>query len=91
MLYKHSCDLCIDLLQIAMGILEVPPHVSKVHASRRVFQLLTERESTLPIVHHLLYDDITDKDELILRAGSGELILTTIKGFYIKIIHLLKR
>lgn len=54
-----------------MGIIEVPKHVSKVHASRRVFQMLAERESTLPIIHHLDYDDITDKDELILRCGSG--------------------
>jgi (E)-4-hydroxy-3-methylbut-2-enyl-diphosphate synthase len=56
--------------KIVVGILEVPNHVSRVHASRRVFQLLAEHGSNLPVVHHLLYDHINDKDELILRSGS---------------------
>ena len=51
-------------------IVEVPQRVSRVHASRRVFQLLADRNSLLPVIHHLAYDSLKDKDELILRAGS---------------------
>ena len=32
-----------------MAILEVPPHVSRVHASRRVFQLLHNNAIDLPV------------------------------------------
>lgn len=56
--------------KVAMLILEVPNHVSRVHASRRTFQLIADRESSLPVVHSLAFNSISDKDELILRSGS---------------------
>ena len=34
-----------------MGILNVPAGVSRIHASRRVFQHLATSESDLPIIH----------------------------------------
>jgi len=56
---------------VVVSILEVPSHSSRVHASRRVFQLLADRKSSLPVIHSLVYDgNNLDKDELILRAGS---------------------
>ena len=42
---------------------------SRVHASRRVFQLLKEMGSVLPVVHSLAMEP-KSKDELILRAGA---------------------
>jgi (E)-4-hydroxy-3-methylbut-2-enyl-diphosphate synthase len=54
---------------IASLILEVPTKASRVHASRRVFQLLHDRKSTLPVVHSMVFSP-KDKDELILRIGS---------------------
>ena len=51
-------------------IAEVPSHVSRVHASRRVFQLLADRGSELPVVHSLVFNSVKDKDDLILRCGS---------------------
>jgi len=56
---------------VVMAVLEVPAHVSRVHASRRAFQLLTDRGSTLPVIHSLVFPSSVDsKDLLILKAGS---------------------
>lgn len=38
-----------------MGLLNVPAGVSRVHASRRVFQHLAEANSDLAIVHHAAF------------------------------------
>lgn len=57
--------------KIVMALLEVPSHVSRVHASRRCFQMLHNIESKLPVIHFLSFDDrVNTTDELILRAGS---------------------
>ena len=58
--------------KLVMLICEVPSTVSRVHASRRVFQMLANIKSELPVVHSLVFStkDAKDKDELILRAGS---------------------
>ena len=55
--------------KVITGILEVPSHSSRVHASRRVFQLLSDNLCQLPIVHSLSYSHLQSKDELILRSG----------------------
>jgi (E)-4-hydroxy-3-methylbut-2-enyl-diphosphate synthase len=46
----------------SMLIVEVPNHVSRVHASRRVFQLLGENSNNLPVIHSLAFDSMKDKD-----------------------------
>jgi len=71
-------------------LLEVPSKASRVHASRRAFQLLHDRKSTLSVVHSLVLQP-KDKDELILRIGSeagamlvdglGDGIMLTAPGF----------
>lgn len=63
--------------KVVMAIVEVPNRVSRVHASRRVFQLLNDRNSQLPVVHSLAFENIKDKDELILRSGveAGALLV----------------
>ena len=67
---EKSFDLLKTLdKKVVMAILEVPNHVSRVHASRRVFQLLANINSELPVVHSLALDKVKDKDELILRSG----------------------
>ena len=50
-------------------IIDVPSDTSRVHASRRVFQMLHDQQSNLPVIHSLILSP-KDKDELILRAGS---------------------
>jgi (E)-4-hydroxy-3-methylbut-2-enyl-diphosphate synthase len=55
--------------KVAGILIAVPSDTSRVHASRRVFQLLSEQKSELPAIHYLALDP-KDKDDLILRAGS---------------------
>jgi len=56
-------------VKLCMAILEVPSTASRVHASRRVFQMFTNRKLNIPVVHSLVLDP-KNKDELILRIGS---------------------
>eukprot|EP00597_Dinobryon_sp_UTEXLB2267_P015824 CAMPEP_0170117650 /NCGR_PEP_ID=MMETSP0020_2-20130122/13139_1 /TAXON_ID=98059 /ORGANISM="Dinobryon sp., Strain UTEXLB2267" /LENGTH=667 /DNA_ID=CAMNT_0010346295 /DNA_START=244 /DNA_END=2250 /DNA_ORIENTATION=+ len=58
--------------KVVMALLEVPAHVSRVHASRRAFQLLHNNQVNLPVIHSLAFpkQKMTDKDQLILRSGS---------------------
>lgn len=58
--------------KLAIMILEIPVTSSRVHASRRVFQILRdlgENGAKLPVVHSLAFENTASKDELILRAG----------------------
>lgn len=59
-------------ITVATLIIEVPTDTSRVHASRRVFQILKESGSILPVVHSLAFvpEVSRTKDELILRAGA---------------------
>lgn len=61
---------------VTTTILEVPTHTSRIHASRRAFQLLSDIDSDLPVVHSLAFNP-KSKDELILRAGfeAGALLV----------------
>lgn len=43
--------------------------VSYLHASRRLFELLKEIDSKLPVIHHFESTSITDKNELALQIG----------------------
>jgi (E)-4-hydroxy-3-methylbut-2-enyl-diphosphate synthase len=56
--------------KVATAILEVPPGVSRVHASRRVFQLLADRNSMIAVVHSVAFSQLKDKDDMILRCGA---------------------
>lgn len=56
--------------RIATIISEVPEDVSRVHASRRLFQQLHDLGLELPVMHSLAYSNMQDKDEYILRAGA---------------------
>jgi len=56
--------------KVALAILEVPQGTSRVHASRRVFQMIADRKSDIPVVHSLNFQQLKSKDEMILRSGS---------------------
>lgn len=57
--------------RVIVALLDVPNHVSRVHASRRVFQMLADTGSQLAVIHWLVFSkEGMDKDELILRSGS---------------------
>eukprot|EP01038_Epipyxis_sp_PR26KG_P007665 gene7665-10429_t len=83
--------------KISMLILEVPFKASRVHASRRAFQMLANIDSKLPVIHSLAFENIKDKDELILRCGSeagallvdglGDGIMISAKGFGLDLLR----
>jgi (E)-4-hydroxy-3-methylbut-2-enyl-diphosphate synthase len=50
-------------------IVEAPPHVSRVHATRRAFELLKQTDNNMPVIHSLPLET-ANKEELILRAGA---------------------
>lgn len=58
-----SLDAIVVLLNIADG-------VSRVHASRRVFEVLKREDITTPVVHHVRFSPDTPRDDIVLRTGS---------------------
>lgn len=71
-MYTKLQIICGETDKMVMALLEVPRGTSRVHASRRAFQLLDDISSTLPVIHSVAFEagQIADKDELIIRAGS---------------------
>lgn len=55
--------------KVALLILEIPLGTSRVHASRRVFQIFADKGLTLPVVHSLSLA-AASKDQVILGAGA---------------------
>ncbi|KAI3426108.1 hypothetical protein D9Q98_008487 [Chlorella vulgaris] len=57
-------------LGAVMGLLKTAPGLSRVHASRRVFEQLQQQEISLPIIHHITFPDGSSRDDIVLQAGS---------------------
>ncbi|CAB1112136.1 unnamed protein product [Ectocarpus sp. CCAP 1310/34] len=55
-----------------VGLLNVPAGVSRVHASRRVFQHLADAKNDLAIIHHVSFLDASEmsQDKFILSVGA---------------------
>lgn len=56
-----------------MLLINLPRHdekVSRVHASRRLLEYLQENGLNFPVIHHLQYPSGTDRDDLVISAGS---------------------
>lgn len=65
---EQLATLCAREAEIDMILLEVPPTLSRLHASRRLFGTLKQRAVELPIIHHLRAPDVPPQ-ELALRLG----------------------
>ena len=53
----------------AFIMLDVPPELSRIHASRRVFALLKEQQIDSAVIHHWRLPP-SDKSELALQLGA---------------------
>ena len=53
-----------------MALLCIKPGVSRVHASRRVFETLAAAAHNVPVIHHLQFSAAAEKDEVVIRGGS---------------------
>jgi (E)-4-hydroxy-3-methylbut-2-enyl-diphosphate synthase len=83
--------------KLVMAILEVPDDTSRVHASRRAFQLIADNKCDLPVVHSLAFSQLKNKDEMILRSGAeagallvdglGDGIMISAPGFELDLLR----
>ncbi|KAK9843665.1 hypothetical protein WJX81_001770 [Elliptochloris bilobata] len=53
-----------------MVLLDIAPGVSRVHASRRVFELLGRHSVDLPVIHRRAFPAGTSRDEIVLTSGT---------------------
>lgn len=57
-------------MNAVVALLKVAPGVSRVHASRRVFETLEKRDVGIPVIHHLAFPDGSVRDDIILTSGK---------------------
>ncbi|CAI5468580.1 unnamed protein product [Closterium sp. Yama58-4] len=62
-------------LDAVMLLAHVPPQpkdstISRVHASRRLFEFLPSNNITTPVIHHISFPDGTSKDDRVLQSGA---------------------
>jgi (E)-4-hydroxy-3-methylbut-2-enyl-diphosphate synthase len=57
-------------MDVAVALLKIAPGVSRVHASRRVFEQLQQQKVDVPVIHHITFADGTVRDDLVLQSGS---------------------
>eukprot|EP00898_Chlorokybus_atmophyticus_P007308 jgi/Chlat1/7579/Chrsp63S07087 len=60
----------LDAVDPILILVETGPGISRVHASRRIFQILGTRGVTAPVLHHMNFAAGTIGDELVITAGS---------------------
>jgi (E)-4-hydroxy-3-methylbut-2-enyl-diphosphate synthase len=60
----------IGNLGAVMVLLRIAPGVSRIHASRRVFEIIQQSSIDVPIIHHITFSDGTDRDGIIIQSGS---------------------
>jgi len=53
-----------------MVLLNTPDTISRVHASRRVFEYLKTNDISTPVIHHVQMDKEVARDQLVLTVGS---------------------
>ncbi len=66
----HSAHFPLQELDAVMVLLKIAPGVSRVHASRRVFEVLRQHSIDVPVVHHITFPDGASRDEIIITAGK---------------------
>lgn len=52
------------------ALLDVAPSTSRVHASRRVFDILVGAGCETPVIHHRVFDKGASRDEIVIAAGT---------------------
>lgn len=57
-------------LDVAFAILQPNPALSRLHAARRVFEILNTEDVKIPVIHHFA-TDTDDSNELALQLGTG--------------------
>eukprot|EP00798_Chlamydomonas_sp_ICE-L_P027677 gene27677-7318_t len=57
-------------LDTPLVLLNTVAGASRVHSSRRVFEILSRNEINTPVLHYIQYDSSAVKDEIVMNTGS---------------------
>nr|AJA32313.1 chloroplast 1-hydroxy-2-methyl-2-(E)-butenyl-4-diphosphate synthase [Narcissus tazetta] len=71
--YKEL-DIFKDVDDITMLLHNLPysdEKISRVHAARRLFEYLEDNTLNFPVIHHLQFPETTERDNLVIAAGSS--------------------
>jgi (E)-4-hydroxy-3-methylbut-2-enyl-diphosphate synthase len=60
----------VDAIMLLAYLPEDEKKSSRVHASRRLFEYLESNNLHFPVIHHLKFSASTQRDDLVIRAGS---------------------
>ena len=52
--------------EASFAMLKIKPELSRVHASRRVFELLAKYENKIAVIHYVKYPESHTKDEVVI-------------------------
>ena len=53
-----------------MAMITTAPETSRLHASRRVFTEMNKLGSTVPVIHHMVFDSSAVKDDVVIQSGA---------------------
>lgn len=68
---ESESDLAaLKTLSPVVVLLNTGATTSRIHASRRVFDVLKRHEITTPVVHHITFAQEVVRDELVIKTGS---------------------
>lgn len=56
------CPVCVPVV--------LQDGVSRIHASRRVFDSLKRHGSQLAVLHHIRFKDTADRDDIVINTGT---------------------
>lgn len=68
----ESDDLIKSLPDVdpIVALLDVAAGVSRLHASRRVFDILKSNDIQTPVIHHRQFESGTERDAIVITTGS---------------------
>ncbi|PKA59219.1 4-hydroxy-3-methylbut-2-en-1-yl diphosphate synthase, chloroplastic [Apostasia shenzhenica] len=69
----EDLDILKNVNGITMLLHSLPykeERVSRVHAARRLFEYLQDNSLNFPVIHHLQFPEGTERDDLVITAGS---------------------
>lgn len=70
----EELDILKNVNDITMLLHELPhseDKISRVHAARRLFEYLEDNTLNFPVIHHLQFPEVTNRDDLVIAAGSN--------------------
>lgn len=61
----------VDITMLLHNLPSSEEKISRVHAARRLLEYLEDNTLNFPVIHHLQFSEGTDRDDLVIAAGSN--------------------